>query len=82
MTGPTYALCRIAYIATDHDPATRDRRLKDFPAPTMAIAESSARTWALDRNGQRTASDRATWPWVLERWDHATRTWQVVSRIR
>lgn len=78
---PNRALCRIAYIATDQDPTTRDRRLKDFPAPTMAMAQDRALRWAAGHDRLRTDSDRSRWPWVLERWDPGTRSWQLVSRI-
>lgn len=76
-----YVLCRVAYEATEQDPANRDRRLKDFPAATMTAAERNARRWAQDRNRQRTAADRAAYPWVIERWDEAAHSWQLVSRV-
>lgn len=76
-----YVLCRVAYKATDHDPTTRDRRLKDFPAQTMAVAESNGRRWAEDRNKQRSAADRSKYPWVLERWNQADRSWELVSDL-
>ncbi len=60
-----FVLCRVAYKATDHDPTTRDRRLKDFPADDMTAAEGNARRWAADRNRQRSSADRARWPWVV-----------------
>lgn len=76
-----YVLCRVAYAATEQDPTNRDRRLKDFPAATMAAAEERARRWADDRNRQRTAADRSAYPWVIERWDDAAQAWQLVSRV-
>lgn len=76
-----FVLCRVAYKATDQDPTTRDRRLKDFPAETMTVAERNARRWAVDRNRQRSVADRARWPWVLERWDATERSWAFVSDL-
>ena len=76
-----FVLCRIAHQARDQDPPTRDRRLKDFPAETMVIAERNARRWAADRNSERTAADRSRWPWVLERWNPADLSWEFVSHL-
>lgn len=76
-----YVLCRVAYEATDTDPTTRDRRLRDFPAATMTAAEGSARRWARNRNAQRTAADRSAYPWVIERWNSTTRSWDLVARV-
>ena len=76
-----YALCRVAYRTTLSDPTTRDRRVRDFPAATPAEAESNARRWAETHNAQRRAADRADFPWVVERWNASTRTWDVITQV-
>ena len=77
----SYFLCRVAYRATVSDPTTRDRRLRDFPASTPAVAESNARRWADTHNAQRTAAERADFPLVVERWNASTRTWDVITQV-
>lgn len=76
-----YVLCRVAHAATDTDPTTRDRRLRDFPAATTCAAEDSARRWAREHNAQRTAADRSAYPWVIERWNAATQSWELVAHV-
>ncbi|SEB54498.1 hypothetical protein SAMN04489844_0472 [Nocardioides exalbidus] len=79
--GIKYVVCRVAYAAMDVDSPAADRTVKDFPAETHAQAEKDARRWATSRNDQRSDEDRLEWPWVLERWDVTSRSWEFLAQL-
>lgn len=73
---------RVAYAPGPDDAPDRDRIVRDFAATTGREAQDEAHRWAASRNRLRPPELRREWPWVLERWDARTRSWEHVTHLR